>query len=204
MGYLRAGFTDIVGVDIKPQPRYPFEFVQGDALEYLAEHGSKFDLIHASPPCQAYSRATAWRGTRSNHPDMIGSVRIELVETHTSYVIENVQEARVLLRNPIMLCGSHFGLPIRRHRYFEIPSLGLVLTHVCRHLASDFSHDHGGKQTESVYRDALGCTWMTVQDAREAIPPAYTEWIGRQLLEYNVLGATGVTKCLSARPSVTA
>src|SRR6185369_9776538 len=87
MGYFRAGFTDIVGVDIKPQPRYPFTFVQADALEYLTVYGDEFDVIHASPPCQAYSQATAWRGSRANHPDLIGLVQFAVRGTGLPYVI---------------------------------------------------------------------------------------------------------------------
>jgi len=182
MGYHRAGF-EVVGVDIAPQPHFPFEFHQGDALEYVREHGHEFDVIHASPPCQAYSRATAWRGSREDHPDLIDLTRNALLATGRPYIIENVQEARALLRRPLMLCGTHFGLPIRRHRYFEVPLLGLVLTPTCQHRDTDYSHDHGGKQTEAQYRDAMGCRWMTVHEAREAIPPAYTEWLGRRILE---------------------
>lgn len=181
MGYYRAGFTDIVGVDIEPQPNYPFDFIQMDAMEHVAECGHLFDVIHASPPCQAYSQATAWRGNRGNHPDLIGTTRASLIGNN--YIIENVAGARRLLENPIMLCGSMFGLPIRRHRYFEAPFLGYVMTPSCKHLSSDYAHDHGGKQTETRYRDALDCRWMTVRESREAIPPAYTEWIGRRLLE---------------------
>jgi len=185
-GYQRAGFY-VVGVDIELQPNYiGDEFYQADALEFIQAHGHEFDVIHASPPCQAYSRATAWRGDRSEHPDLIDSVRSVLLDVGVPYVIENVQEARSLLRRPIMLCGSHFGLPVRRHRYFEIPALPFTLTLCCQHKASDYSHDHGGKQTETQYRDAMQCGWMTVQEARQAIPPAYTEWIGRQMRE--VLG----------------
>lgn len=181
MGYHRAGF-EVVGVDIAPQPHYPFEFYQADALEFIATHGCEFDVIHASPPCQAYSRATAWRGSRKNHPDLIATTRQALQATGRPYIIENVQEARSLLCEPVMLCGTHFGLPVRRHRYFEVPSTGLLLTLVCRHRSTDYAHDHGGKQTEAEYRDAMGCEWMTVHEAREAIPPAYTEWIGWQLM----------------------
>ena len=182
-GYQRAGFY-VVGVDIEPQPYYcGDEFYQGDAIEYIKAHGHEFDVIHASPPCQAYSRATAWRGDRETHPDLIGVTRTALLGTGIPYVIENVQEARSLLVKPVMLCGSHFGLPVRRHRYFEIPILGLLLTPCCQHRATDYSHDHGKKQTETQYRDAMQCQWMTVQEARQAIPPAYTEWLGKQLLE---------------------
>jgi len=182
-GYQLAGFY-VVGVDIAPQPHYVGdEFHQGDAIEYIREHGHEFDVVHASPPCQAYSRATAWRGSRTDHPDLIAATRGALLATGRPYIIENVQEARALLRRPIMLCGTHFGLRIRRHRYFEVPVLGVVLTPTCQHRPTDYAHDHGGKQTEAQYRDAMDCRWMTVQEAREAIPPAYTEWLGRRIVE---------------------
>ena len=182
MGYHRAGF-DVVGVDNRHQKNYPFEFHEADALEFIAEHGREFAVISASPPCQAYSRATAWRGDRATHPDLIAATRRALLDAGVPYVIENVQDARGLLINPFMLCGSHFGLPIRRHRYFEAPILGLVLTPCCQHSILDFAHDHGSKQTETQYRDAMQCEWMTVQEARQVIPPAYTRWLGRRILE---------------------
>jgi hypothetical protein len=180
-GYARAGY-EVVGVDCRPMPRYPFAFVQADALAHVAEHGREFDVIHASPPCQAYSAATAWRGKRSDHPDLIAPTRAALEKTGRPYVIENVPDARHLLRFPLLLCGSQFGLRVQRHRYFEAPSLPLILLPDCRHRADDYAFDHGGKQTESVYRDALGCGWMTAREARQAIPPAYTEFIGKQLI----------------------
>ncbi len=180
-GYARVGFG-MTGVDINPSPRYPFRFVQADALEYVAEHGHEYDFIAASPPCQAYSRATAWTGDRSSHPDLIGVTQAALRATGRPYVIENVQEARFLLRNPIMLCGTALGLRVRRHRYFETSFPMLLLLAPCQHRNDDYSFDHGGKQTEAVYRDAMGVGWMTVQESRQAIPPAFTELIGRQLL----------------------
>lgn len=186
MGYARAGF-DVVGVDIKPQPHYPFAFVRGDALNPPVDLGA-FDAIHASPPCQHYSRATAWVGDRSTHPDLIGPTRDILESAGLPYVMENVEDARRLLREPVMLCGSMFGLPIRRHRYFEAPTLPFALHAACQHHPDDFSHDHGGKQTERVYSDAMGCDWMTVHEAREAIPPAYTEYLGlavRRAMQYD-------------------
>lgn len=182
MGYHRAGF-EVVGVDVAPQPHFPFEFHQGEALAFIREHGHEFNVIHASPPCQAYSRATAWRGSRADHPDLIAATREALLATGIPYVIENVQEARALLRRPLMLCGTHFGLSLRRHRYFEVPVLGAVLTPTCQHRDTDYAHDHGRKQTEAEYRNAMECQWMTVIEAREAIPPTYTEWIGRRILE---------------------
>jgi hypothetical protein len=183
MGYHRAGFDDVTGVDIEPQPRYPFAFVQADALEYLAAHGQEFDVIHASPPCQAYSKATAWRGQRDDHPDLIDIARCALLATGRPHVIENVEDARDRLHMPIMLCGTMFGLPFRRHRYFELSWHPLILVPPCAHFDSDMAFDHGGKQPERDYADVMGCNWMSVLESRQAIPPAYTEWIGRRLLE---------------------
>lgn len=130
-GYHRAGF-DIVGVDHKPQKRYPFEFHQADALEFLAEHGSEFDLIHASPPCQRFSTATPM-SHRKKHLDLITPTRAALLKIGKPYIIENVTGARHMLHNSIMLCGSMFGLRIRRHRYFEIVPEILALTPPCNH-----------------------------------------------------------------------
>jgi C-5 cytosine-specific DNA methylase len=189
VGYHRAGF-EVVGLDVERQPRYPFAFVRGDALRPPFDLRD-FAVIAASPPCQAYSRATAWRGDREKHPDLIAAVRAMLAASGRPYVIETVQEGRRRLHHPIMLCGSMFGLRVQRHRYFEAPSLPLVLTPDCRHSKDDFSFDHGGKQPESAYRDAMGCEWMTVHDAREAIPPAYTEYLGKLLL--TTVSRTGVT-----------
>ena len=180
MGYHRAGF-EVVGVDIEIQKNFPFEFHQADALEYPL---NGFDVVHASPPCQAYSKATEWAGSRHDHPRLISSIRTRLIKLCDHYIIENVECARDRLYNPFMLCGSQFGLPIRRHRYFEAPSLGTVSRPPCRHKKTDIPFDHGGKYTESQYRDALGCDWMTVHEARQAIPPAYTEFIGKQLMEH--------------------
>src|SRR5690606_26563980 len=106
VGYHMAGF-EVIGVDIDPQPRYPFEFHQGDALEYLAKHGGEFDAIHASPPCQAYSRATT-SGTRGNHPRMIAPLRSALGILGKPYVSENVEGAPLI--SPVRLCGSMFDL----------------------------------------------------------------------------------------------
>lgn len=192
MGYHRAGF-DVVGVDIAPQPHYPFAFVQADALAYVAEHGHEFDAIHASPPCQAYSTFTPLTH-RDNHPDLIAPTRELLRATGKPYVIENVGGARHLLNNPLMLCGSMVGLPIWRHRYFEIWPELLMLVPSCRH---DFRPvlitDHGGPNANGpgkprkrtpvdVKRSAIGIEWMTEAELTEAIPPAYTEFIGRQLI----------------------
>lgn len=201
VGYSRAGFTDIVGVDNRPQPRYPFAFVQADALEYLAEHGREFDAIHASPPCQAYSDLAAFAG--KDHPMLIEPVRELLMKSGKPYVIENVEGAP--LETPLILCGSTFGLgawcndgkyhQLRRHRLFECSFFFLV--HPCRHVGKPvgvYGNGGGNKArveaglvngmtgTASERKAAMGIDWMSRAELSQAIPPAYTEFIGRQLL----------------------
>lgn len=188
-GYQRAGFY-VVGVDITPQPRYAGdEFIQADALDALVsvdrELWAGVVAIHASPPCQHYANVTRWKGNQDDHPDLIGPTRELLEQTGLPYVIENVRTAE--LRADFMLCGTALGLPFRRHRFFETNWSGLVMSNGCRHRSTDYSFDHGAKQPESVYRDAMGCEWMTVQESREAIPPAYTEFVGKQLLAHQTL-----------------
>ena len=119
MGYHRAGF-DVVGVDIDPQPNYPFEFIQGDALGILADLDfvKSFDAVHASPPCQAKSTVTP-KHSRSSYAELIAPTRDLLIAAGLPYVIENVQGAVKDLRNPVRLCGSSFLLDVRRHRFFE-------------------------------------------------------------------------------------
>lgn len=211
MGYHRAGF-DVVGVDIAPQPRYPFTFVRAGALEFLrclvgadaidpdalnATGGmslSDFTAIHASPPCQQYSAMA--RAVKTKAPDLVAAVRSALRRTGKPWAIENVEGAP-LSGCVVMLCGTMFGLRVRRHRLFEIDPPLLVLTPdcSCRHgvvTGRLIGHRAGGKvargrtkpppATESQRRDAIGVPWMTAREARQAIPPAYTAFIGRQLL----------------------
>lgn len=200
MGYWRAGF-DVVGVDIKPQPRYPFRFIVGDALGYLGdvrrEGLRRFDAIHASPPCQAYSDLK--HRTKGTYPDLVGQVRQALVASGLPYVIENVEGAPLL--NPVTLCGTMFpGLRVIRHRLFEsnrplgsLPQHGrhpLVYTRDKRKAhygkldewAAFVSVNGGGNCSVAAARDAMGIDWMTKAEINEAIPPAYTEFIGRQLI----------------------
>jgi hypothetical protein len=172
MGYHRAGF-EVVGIDIAPQPNYPFEFVQADALEYPL---GGFAAIHASPPCQHYAPVTRWRGRREPHPDLVAVTRSRLRSSGVPWVIENVRGSP--LRASHMLCGSMFGLQVRRHRYFET-TLPLRLVPACSHRRGDMGFEH---KQERAYADAMGCDWMTSHEAREAIPPAYTEFIGKALL----------------------
>ncbi len=123
MGYFRAGFSTIVGIDLNPQPNYPFEFVQGDALEYLLAHGHEFDAIHASPPCQAYSDlrhlSKAQRTLKGEeYPDLVDPTRQLLINSGKPYVIENVPGAP--LEDPVLLCASMFANDmLKRHRLFE-------------------------------------------------------------------------------------
>jgi DNA (cytosine-5)-methyltransferase 1 len=190
MGYHRAGF-DVVGVDINPQPRYPFQFVQGDALDYLAAHGHEFDAIHASPPCQKFTMAQNAAKNADAHPDLVTPIRELLQGLDVPWVIENVVGAP--LRNPIMLCGLAFGLKVKRHRLFE--SNILLFGTTCPNHDVDyyeiFGHEvrnrctgpaAGRKNKIAEGRKAMGIDWMTRGELSESIPPAYTEYIGRQLL----------------------
>lgn len=132
MGYSLAGFTEIVGVDIRPQKHYPFTFVQGNAFEYLASHGHEFDLIHASPPCQRYTRTSVVH--RADHPDLLPVVLRILRAMRRPYVVENVPDAWRLMEASLVLCGTQFGLPIQRHRLFETYHRGIFpLRLSCNH-----------------------------------------------------------------------
>lgn len=202
MGYFRAGFTEIVGIDIKPQPRYPFTFIQADALKPPVDL-SRFDLIHASPPCQRFSKCTP-QHARSNYPNLISFVRETI--RHRPYVIENVDGARHEMQNPIVLCGTYFHLRVLRHRYFESNVL-LFSPGRCSHKGMlegrDYVSVHDGTMngnsrnvlrrrgfdmdsrmsTARYYQSAMGIDWMrSRKEIAEAIPPAYTEWIGRQII----------------------
>ena len=186
-GYQRTGFY-VVGVDIEPQPRYAGdEFIHRGALGYLEEllygkslgHAFPFAAIHASPPCQHFANVTQWRGDQSGHLDLIVPARALLEQTGMPWVIENVRTSA--LRADFMLCGTTLGLPIRRHRFFETNWSGLVMAHPCQHQDTDLAFEH---KRERAYADAMGCGWMTAREAREAIPPAYTELIGHQLMQH--------------------
>jgi len=199
-GYQRAGFY-VVGVDNKPQPHYAGdEFIQADALEYGAAHGAEFDAIHASPPCQKYSamqNVNAAQGRKNNHPDLIPETRRILEDSSKPFVIENVQGAP--LRTQFILCGHSLGLVrLARHRHFE--SNVFVPRIKCTHRCVDGLIGVYGKRSDGhrtglkryklnitassidEARAAMGIDWMTWDELREAIPPAYTEYIGRYLL----------------------
>lgn len=181
MGYFQAGFC-VEGVDINPQPNYPFRHHVSDALTFLMSHWHKFAAAHASPTCQTRARVTAWRGSRDNHPDTLTPMLAALRGLPVPWVVENVMEAAMdgTLRPDFILCGSMFGLKVRRHRAFETSWTALQLTQGCTHGRDDIPFEH---KDERAFADAMGCTWMTNREGRQAIPPAYTEWIGLQLLQ---------------------
>jgi DNA (cytosine-5)-methyltransferase 1 len=207
MGYHRAGF-EVVGVDIKPQPNYPFEFHQANALEYPLDG---FDAYHASPPCQGYIHLK--NGDDLNgYPLLIDIVRERLISTKKPYSIENVPHAKEYLINPIMLCGTMFGLAIWKHRYFETNPVIYALLNTCNHklgkIDSPFGKvdipiqtAHGGdshfhekpsrigirwrpSQALPIRKYGMGIDWnISKRELAESIPPAYTEYIGQYLIK---------------------
>lgn len=193
VGYHRAGF-DVVGVDIQPQPRYPFEFHQADALAgQLEKRFGRFDAIHASPPCQAYSALNAYN--QKIYPDLISITRKCLLDSGVPYVIENVPGAP--LHNPVELCGNMFDLRIYRHRRFE-SSFFISSPFHPAHKAlcvrngylptteRPFMSIHGGKHSLAwlnTARAIMGVSWMmSIREVCESIPPAYTEFVGKWLI----------------------
>jgi DNA (cytosine-5)-methyltransferase 1 len=191
-GYRRAGF-DVTGVDIEPQPRNPHRFIQGDALEFLAAHCHEFDAIHASPPCQAFSLATHFHGTQGNHLDLIEPTRALLTKIGVPWVIENVDRAPV--RRDLVLCGEMFGLRVHRHRLFETGGwLAMCPPHQPHNLKGAIHNCHiedgharqvaGNFADLADASDAMGIDWMDRHGLAQAIPPAYTEFIGQQLMAH--------------------
>ncbi len=204
MGYRRAGW-EVVGVDIAPQPRYPFEFIQGDALKYVKARLFKwgrypeFQAVHASPPCQRFSDLAHRNGNAHEHPDLVGPIRELLEATGLPYVIENVEGAPLV--DPVMLCGTMFyGRRVLRHRLFETNWSLRQPEHHGKHplcYTRDKRKAHYGKLDEwkdfvtvtgggncsvAAARDAMGIDWMTKNELNEAIPPAYTQWVGNRLV----------------------
>lgn len=203
MGYHRAGF-DVVGVDIKTHPDYPFPMILMDAMTALTGgiDLTPFAVIAASPPCPRYSTITP-DSSRHTHPDLIGPVRDALRLWGGVYVIENVAGAMSAMRNPVKICGSSFGLDVRRHRLFE--SKVFLMTMSCRHfdqgrpigVYGDHPQDdeyyrrpdgtRRGNKAKTIEQagEALGIDWMTTwDDLTDAIPPMFTEFIGAQLLAH--------------------
>ena len=213
MGYAQAGF-EVVGVDVRPQPRYPFEFIQADCLALDPAWIATFDAIHASPPCQAHTAMKTMHNAKT-HEDLVEPARALLKASGLPWIMENVVGAP--LRDPILLCGTMFGLGVedaelRRHRLFEC-SFPIALVPECQHGSRDVIGVYGGHirnrrraRTIGIYgegardsrrkfdkgvpdfttdqgRTAMGIDWMTTAELSQAIPPAYTEFLGRQLIQ---------------------
>lgn len=211
-GYADAGY-EVFGVDIEPQPHYPFAFHREDAIWLLTRmllgddvvftrrsaltkpiserlSLADFDAIHTSPPCQLYSKTH--RINRSKFPDLIGPTRELLVQTGLPWVIENVMDAEPELRDPVMLCGETFGLQTYRHRLFET-NWGLTAPPHAEHVArntkmgrppvdGEYMHIVGNFSGVPRARGIMRMPWATRDGLREAIPPAYAEYVGRQML----------------------
>ncbi|MFE7017643.1 DNA methylase, partial [Streptomyces sp. NPDC057651] len=203
-GLYLAGF-DVVGIDKADQPRYPFPFIQGDAVEYIRAHGHEYDFIHGSWPCQYDAAIT--KGTnkhlRETYPDLIGPGRAAMLSTGRPFMIENPAA-----RPDVVLCGTMFGLRILRHRNFEAHGwFPLALPHT-RHRGRVRGHRHGkhydgpyvaaygnggGKATVPEMQHAMGITWTDVRhELTEAIPIAYTQFLGEQAAEQILAARTGV------------
>lgn len=204
VGYRQAGF-EVVGVDIDPQPRYPLPFIQADALTMDLAFLASFDAIHASPPCQSYSDLAKRNGNADEWPRLIEPVREMLKKTGLPYVIENVDGAPLI--DAVVLCGTMFpGLRVLRHRLFEAnfeivppPHHKHPKVHTFDRRKSHFGKTNewkdfvqvtgGGNCTLAAARAAMGIDWMTKNEINESIPPAYTEFVGKQLLQHMALTA---------------
>jgi len=189
--------AEIVGVDIKPQPRYPFTFVQADVMEQFdsaSAHLCSFDFVWASPPCQAWTAMQRCNYAKKEHPKLITPVRAALMKSEVPYVIENVPGAPI--RRPTVLCGLMFGLRVLRHRLFETSFATLAPAHITHpkqakvrgvttqeHLDSLGFIGFTTSSNIREFRKAMGCEWMNMAEARQAIPPAYSEYIANQFKE---------------------
>ncbi len=202
-GYHQAGF-EVVGVDLELMPHYPFDFIQADALHFLDTADlSSFDVIHASPVCKAYTNCNL--SPKSKHLKLIGAVRERLEAIGKPYVIENVMGAKKDMSASLMLCASMFKQPMPLHRLFEIGNTDLFIVppSPCQHKGAtisvvghsvwDYSKEgtqrkDGKRRPDSVPvavgHAAMGIDWMSLAELAQAIPPAYTKWIGQQLLSY--------------------
>lgn len=212
MGYHRAGF-EVIGVDLDPQPFYPFEFFQRDALDLLADctfgatvdfgtHGVTFDAIHASPPCQRYSEMNRrWPGAKEKHPDLIAPTRELLISTGLPYVIENVMGAAKELRDAVVIeARSLGGTELARARLFETNWFLMVPPRVGKSVKVTigvYGDRPDGRELNSRYpgttraansleeaQRIMGMDWADWHGTKEAIPPDYTELIGYQLLTH--------------------
>ena len=187
-GYRLAGF-DVTGVDIIPQPKNPHKFILSDAISYLIEHGHEYDFIHASPPCQAYTKAgKQWRKNGVEYPDLIAETRNALQKVGKPWVIENVPGSPLI--NPILLNGSVFGIKVHRPRLFEssfpllqpqVPPMRPVK--MGRQIkAGDIVQPVGHFSGVEYAAKEMGLEWMGQKELAQAIPPVYTRWIAEEFL----------------------
>ena len=200
VGYHRAGF-EVVGVDNKPQPNYPYEFILGNALKLDPDFVRSFDAIHASPPCQSYSDLAKRNRNGHMHPRLVEPTRKMLIESGLPYIIENVEGAPLI--DPVVLCGTMFrGLRVLRHRLFESNIALKVPPHTKKHPkvhTLDKRKAHYGKTNDMIdfvqvtgggncsivaAKEAMGINWMKKGELNEAIPPAYTTFLGKQLMAH--------------------
>ncbi len=205
-GYQQAGFY-VVGIDNEPQPHYcGDDFIQMDAFTFLeALYNKKYPapmLISASPPCQGYTKLRFIHG--KEYPRLIALTRAALQTIKKPYIIENVYDARRELINPIKLCGTMFGLRVQRHRVFECHPVLWFPPRACQHIGKTNSvngRDESGKRILGTLDNyqyltivgkgfkvadaqiAMDIDWMVGKELAQAIPPAYTRWIGEQMLK---------------------
>ena len=199
VGYHRAGFTEIVGVDIQNQPRYPYDFIQANAMTWTDFDG--FDLVHASPPCQGYSPTHNLPRQRDKvYPNLLPAIRQRLLDVGIPFIIENVPGAP--MRADVILCGTMFGLHTIRHRWFEISIPVPILTPPCNHWGTVKNRDFwcvvGSGQRNAPQHNAVSCyanrataswamgglDWMTRKEMVQAIPPIYSQYIGTHIIKY--------------------
>jgi len=190
-GYRRAGF-DVTGIDIKPQKNNPHKFIQTDALDYVEQYGHQYDVIHASPPCQRFSPASNLSNVKNDYPDLISTTRSLLIATGKPYVIENVPRAPLF--SPLRLSGMMFDLDVIRERWFEcnpsiyfspIPKRKYRSTIKLGQFPDVGNQYHcvvGNFKNLDYARQAMGIDWMTRDELAQAIPPVYTEYIGRWIM----------------------
>ena len=190
MGYAQAGF-EVTGIDVKHGKRYPYTYIRGDVRDYLdVDYLKQFDVVHASPPCQTHSATKHLRnaqGKTTSKIDMIPEVRQALINSGVRYIIENVPQSPLI--DPVQVCGSYFGLAVRRHRLFEsnMNLVGTPCNHTTRPVGVYGSLNdeipNGGRTAKTIEegRAAMGIDHMIWTELVEAIPPAYTKYLGEQI-----------------------
>lgn len=194
-GFEQAGF-DVTAVDLFDQPNHRGNFIKADAIDFLLENGHKYNYIHASPPCQKYSMSSKqFRILGKEYPDLISVTRAALIKIGKPFDLENVPGSPLI--NPVMLCGTMFGLPTYRHRFFET-NWNLKQPIHTEHIAKNAKMGRPVKPGEFIQymghfsglqyvRDFTGCQWMSQYGLAQSIPPQYTKYIGEQFLYGDII-----------------